>query len=566
MTTIEAPQAAAPPRPSRPSAGPAPPGDRAELGGRSSQALYAAGLAAAVLVGVAIRSWLVLSRDFPLNDGGLFYAMADDLRHNDYLLPSTTTYNGGVLPFAYPPLALYVAAAMADLGVPLAQALRFLPLAASCLLLVAFVLLARELLASRGAQVAATFALAVVPRSSTWLLMGGGLTRSFGFLFALLALWQTVRFCRYGRRRHLVAATVLSALTILSHLGTAPSLVIGIGLLFLAYGRSWTAFRGSLLLALGTAALTAPWWGMVLAHHGLATFRAANATGESLFSSYEARHHVLVSLANFGMGNTGEPMAPMVWTLAVIGAIAALAAGEWLLPVWWALLLAFDGRQGGTFATVPVAMLAGICLSRVLVPALMRAASAHVGPRRAWLVPATALLGLLIYTGAWALTRDEAFGGEGWALEALTPAQRDAMAWLRSFTPAGSRVLVVSGAWWPMDRTSEWLPALAKRPSIATVQGYEWVPGGVFAKRVREYNWVQSCGAQGERCLENWLTKNHSPVDYLFIPRMMSQPCCKELLTDLAASPRWTRVFENAGAIIFQRRTALPSTTAPAPQ
>jgi hypothetical protein len=308
------------------------------------------------------------------------------------------------------------------------------------------------------------------------------------------------------------------------------------------------------VIALGTALLSAPWWGTVLAHHGLDTFRAANATGESLFSANEGRHRVLMSLANFGVGKAGEPMAPVIWLLASIGGLAALARGSWMLPVWWVLLLALDGRQGGTFATVPMALLAGIGVVSVVLPALMAAAPDPRGRRRARMIAIVALAGLVVYTGAWALTRDQDYGGEGWTLESLTPAQRQAMAWLRDATPPRSRVLVVSGTWWPMDRTSEWLPVLAGRPSVATVQGYEWVPGGVFDARLKQYEVVQTCGGKGLHCLEQWLAYTGSTLDYLFIPRIPPQPCCSKLLQELAASPRWTRVFANDGAIIYQRR------------
>lgn len=553
MTTVEAPRVS-PPRERRSGGVPAPPGRYPQAATRRTDALLSAGLATAILAGVAIRCWLILSRDFPLNDGGLFYAMAGDIRHNGYALPVTTTYNGAALPFAYSPLALYAAAVMADLGAPLADALRFLPLLATCLLLGAFVLLARELLATRAEVVAATFAFALIPRSFTWLLMGGGLTRSFGFLFAVLAAWQATRFYKHGGWRHLLAATVLSALTVLSHLGTAPSLVIAMVLLFLVYGRSWPAFLGMVVIALGTALLSAPWWGTVLAHHGLDTFRAANATGESLFSDYNGRHRVLMSLANFGVTKTGEPMAPIVWLFALVGGMAAVVRGSWMLPAWWVLLLMFDGRQGGTFATIPLSMLAGIGVVGVVLPALMAAAPDPRRRRVAKAMAALLLATLVVYSGAWGLTRDQDYGGEGWTLEALTFAQREAMSWLRDATPPRSRVLVVSGTWWPMDRTSEWLPVLADRPSVATVQGYEWVPGGVFDARLRQYEAVQTCGGQGVRCLERWIANTGSTVDYLFIPRIRPQPCCRKLLEELAVNPRWTRVFSNTGAIIFQRR------------
>ena len=64
-----------------------------------------AGLVAATLVGGLVRGLPVLRADFPLHDGGLLYTMAGDLRSNGFALPAFTTYNGGQLPFAYPPPA-----------------------------------------------------------------------------------------------------------------------------------------------------------------------------------------------------------------------------------------------------------------------------------------------------------------------------------------------------------------------------------------------------------------------------------------------------------------------------
>jgi len=65
---------------------------------------------------------------------------------------------------------------------------------------------------------------------------------------------------------------------------------------------------------------------------------------------------------------------------------------------------------------------------------------------------------------------------------------------------------------------------------------------------------VQTCGGQGVRCLEQWVASTGSTLDYHFLPQNPPQPCCKKLLEELAVSPRWTRVFTNTGAIIYQRR------------
>lgn len=40
--------------------------------------------------------------------------------------------------------------------------------------------------------------------------------------------------------------------------------------------------------------------------------------------------------------------------------------------------------------------------------------------------------------------------------------------------PAHTAVLVFTGEGWPEDRSSEWFASLARRRSLATVQGMEW--------------------------------------------------------------------------------------------
>lgn len=63
----------------------------------------------AVTLGLILRLLPALSADFPLNDGGLFYLMTRELQGAHYALPVYTSYNSAQIPFAYPPLAFYIA-------------------------------------------------------------------------------------------------------------------------------------------------------------------------------------------------------------------------------------------------------------------------------------------------------------------------------------------------------------------------------------------------------------------------------------------------------------------------
>ena len=74
--------------------------------------------------------------------------------------------------------------------------LRFLPALMACATLVAFVVLARSLLPAKASVVAAAIALAALPSSFSYLIVGAGLAKSFGLFLALLALAQAVALYR----------------------------------------------------------------------------------------------------------------------------------------------------------------------------------------------------------------------------------------------------------------------------------------------------------------------------------------------------------------------------------
>ncbi len=65
-------------------------------------------LTVALAVGALIRLTFVLIGDgFPLNDGGMFLVMVEDLKPG-FGLPQYTSYNGGDIPYAYSPLMFYL--------------------------------------------------------------------------------------------------------------------------------------------------------------------------------------------------------------------------------------------------------------------------------------------------------------------------------------------------------------------------------------------------------------------------------------------------------------------------
>ena len=560
-------------------------GDDARLDGGGAPRAAGWALAAVVALGAVVRGWYVLGVDFPLNDGGLFFAMAQDLQANGYGLPAATSYNGIEIPFAYPPLGFYLAAVL-DAVTPLSlvDVFRVLPFAYSLLTVAAFGLLARRLLSRFGAVaiVLATLAFALTPRSFIWLLMGGGVARGLGLLCALLALHEAHRLYTDGAARaprYVLTAGALSACTVLAHPETGWFLAFSMVLLWAGYGRSRMSFLWSAAMAGLTVVLTAPWWAWVVVQHGTAPFVAANATGGNVFSGGASTWQAVLSLLR--LTATSEPWFPLIGALGVLGALACMRSRLWVLPVWWTVIIALDLRAYPTFTSIPVAMLAGVAVGQVVLPLARQAwdtpllRGVHVGSLRwgrlEWRIASVAgvsrgavLVGglLLAYVGVGAVAQSEGFGGETHYLASVSAEQREAMRWIGMSTPSWSRVLVTPRGPWQTDREAEWFPVLAGRPSVGTVQGSEWTGGFEAAVRAHDAGW--GCGYETAECLGRWGVVYGRVFTHVYVPRSSGGQCCTTLVESLRRSPGYLLIYDGAGGSVFARTSTSTSVAAAA--
>ncbi|MGI8508470.1 MAG: hypothetical protein ACR2MQ_04010, partial [Gemmatimonadaceae bacterium] len=527
---------------------------------------------AAVVIGAYVRAAHIFSAGFPLNDGGLLYRMTQELQDAHYHLPAFTTYNNASIPFAYSPLGFYVAGGINSLtGAPLLQLFRFIPLVATILTVVAFYYLARTMLRDGVAVAAAVLAFGLLPRSFVWNVMGGGVTRSLGLLFAIIALQQVYQLYTRSEWRYAATTAVACALTVLSHLSTANFLAFSVVLLFVFYGRHRFGIMSSVVVAVATVLLTAPWWGTVIAQHGLAPFHAASSVSGSIFGDKLARYDVLLRLARFNTSIGGEPLFPLVSVVAALGAFASLRPGRFILPLWWGLITAMDARGGMSYAPIAASLLAGVGVAYVIIPGLravystpdslrLDPAMSHAGVARRSrvtprlrLVPALVLGFLFLYGLASALTRNPDYAGETAILTALTPADRDAMQWIAQHTPLSSSFLVVSGKNWAIDRVSEWFPALANRSSVSTIQGSEWLPG--FPRRLVLDDFFQKrCRSADGPCLDKWASAMGRPFTGVYVSKTGEEPCCQPLIAALRQDPNYTTVYDGPAAFVVERR------------
>ena len=501
---------------------------------------WRAGLVATFVLAVAVRARHVLLAGSPVNDGGMFAAMSEDIQRAGYALPTFTTYNHADIPFAYPPLALYLAAIVDDLTpLSMQDVYWLLPLVGASLAVVAFYALARTCFTDRLTVLLATAAFALTPRAFEWLVMGGGLTRGLGIAAALAALAAFRGGVEHRSRRAIGLAAVLAAVTLLSHMEAAVFLASGVALTALERRDRWTLAAWA-VAATGATVLAAPWWATVVARHGLEPSPASAEHGGSLVANGRAPLWVWQTVIDPVF--TAEPFFSFVGALGALGALLALAHGRWMLPAWWALIIVFHMRSFATFTVVPTALLAALVVVEVGIPAarevIRRAPSQRAGRWRIALV-AGAAVAVMLYGAV------EPNRGEARLLRPVSEGDQIAMQWIAIRTPEDARFLVIPEREWFGDREGEWFPVLAQRESLGTPQGLEWV-GGAFEDRADLHARARFCASQHADCLE--ALAEDAPFTFVYLPA----GCCAPLRTSLRDDDRYVMRYLGSAAV-FER-------------
>lgn len=502
-------------------------------------------LLTALLFGGIVRLYPAFANAFPLNDGGMFYSMAQDLNTNRFALPETTTYNQAEIPFTYPPFGFYIAALLSTLAPDSdLTVFLYLPALINSLAMLAFFLFAKEMLNSRLSAAATTLFYVLLPHSFVWQIMGGGITRAFGILFLLLMFWQLIQLFKNNRPTHLLFAILFGAGAVTSHPQTALHAALGGFLLFLFFGRTQRGFISAALTGMGVVLLSAPWWLVTLSRHGLAPFLSASETSPRTLQSY-------ISLVSI---NTLEDyLAIPILALAIIGGlfVGQAGMGRWFPLTWAGLAVLLDPRGGDGFALMALLLLAGgglIKLSAWLNQMQADAPAAVMMKRKS--------LGLLLGLTIWLL-----FGAIIFDFQlvntSLKPADLDVIEWVERNVPDGSTFALATGREFSMtDPFQEWFPALTRQHSLTTIQGLEWTLAGDFFAWYEQLTAFQKCADM--TCVAEWSLRNHVRFDYLIvlIPPENETGGLAGSLASLGLSARasdsLTLLFESDHALVFE--------------
>ena len=417
-------------------------------------------LAMVVAGALAQRVFLLVATDFPINDGGLFFAFVKAVAATFPHLPDNIRFNGLVIPFAYPPLSFWLAALLTRLGFDVLAIVHVLPI----LMNMAYVLLFALLLRRSGRPLLfvaiALFFFCTMPRTFEWLVMGGGLSRGLGSLFLMASLLATGITDQHRAALpywRLVAAGVAVAGAILSHLEwglDAAGCVILIRALASPSARDFV--RSNLIAGVTAMLLAAPWLLSIYAAHGLTPFLSAGG------SSAWGLDQTLVHLATLGGQSLANPLIP-------IGFAIALRRRDYFWPLFGLLCIILTPRHAETPLTMPMAI---FCAQAVV--SLYAWLCSHM---RKVLAKATMAAVALILVGP---HLDWNFLARGGRVHALPPSVRQAMGWVARTHP-GESFIVLTRMIWYYDGSAEWFPVLANARSTNTLQGREWIPGAYWS-------------------------------------------------------------------------------------
>lgn len=504
-----------------------------------------------ILFGAVVRFAPTMIAGAAINDGGMFYVLIEDLKANHFLLPAFTSYNQLNIPFAYPPLSVYVGTALACIGVPVSQIVRWVPPLIATVSIPAFYWMASLLLDSTSRGALAAMAYALMPRAFSWYVMGGGISRTFGVLFLLLTCGSAWALFSQDKSKYIVLTAAFGAGAVLSHPETGLHTAGACALILLFIGRNRRGLRAAALVSLGVLVLTSPWWASVLALHGFQPFWSALSTGAHSW-------HFWTPWLTFDFAQ--ERFVTLLTVLGLIGFALQAIRRTWFLPTWLLAAFVFEPRSATAIAALPLAILAGSGLSDFVLPNIAAFASKTNIEVRDWTICASNSAVVRMVLGYIILS---AFLG-AFAFDLILANYRvpesslAAMRWVRENAAPGGRFIVLTGRTDPFsDSTAEWFPALARRTSENTIQGREWLLGPNFMPFLNELEALQECMNQGSTCVAEWARTNNVVYDYIYIEKPDEsngvQPS-RLLYYQLERDQNYRAIFENQGVAIFRAK------------
>lgn len=503
-------------------------------------------LALPLTAGLVVYAVYLLTHPYPAFGAGLFMQMAEEISQAGYRLPTHIPYyTAEGIPFAYPPLAFYLAAAIQDLtGVDAVTLSRLLPgIITVCYLVPAYLLGLVSLDTRPRAAFAATL-IAVSPTVFQWHIGAAGFVRAIAFLFMLAGLAAGFKLFRTRDAVWIAPGMACFALTILSHPKYLVFYVLSYVVIWAFYDRTMDGIGNGTLVGVGGIVLTAPWWGQVVATHGSDVFFQAAGThrevGNVLLS--------LQTLITYRFIGPDKPWFLFAWRLLpFVGAVWLLRERRYFLPAWLVVTATLLGEARFVFL-VGALVTTTFCFDGV-VPSLRERVSAGQATRIATAVLLVVAGSGLAIGSAYAASELDAHAGTATLPQYVDGDDIQAMEWVSEETTTDAEFVVLGDA-------GEWFPYLTHRTNLIAPWGVEWRGDRAFSHQTGLFIHTSHC--RWANCLTVAFARNDVRPDYLYVPKesytvkgATKQPR-PTLLSSLRSSARYDVVYENEGVAIFR--------------
>ncbi len=472
-----------------------------------------------------------LKQNFPLGYAGLYTQMAVEIANSNFHLPMSVPFYGPRgIPFAYPPLALYLMAVFIKLGVSVWSYLRFAPPVLSWMSLIPLFILAKRISRSNlGGFVAVVLAAGsydLFDMQTT----SGGVVRAMAFGVGLLALYFFDRMVETFRWRDAVLTGVFFGLTALVHLGYAYFFAFWIGVWVVTHPRRQN-WMGAGVVVIVSLMVTLPWIVVMLERYGVSIF--ANA-----FPSHGAASFMplIQNPANFmpALNNNLSSVLGQPWFLGLFlaGLICLLAQKKFTLPLLFLLISIFipDNRY--------ILMVSFLVASYVLSFLYASITSSKFITNE----PLEKLISFIAIVGIFMPIYIQSFNRLSQVLPSVNQEMLGMASFIKKNTPPQASY---QNLFWDANE-AEWLPYLTQRNPDLSPWGGEWIR--TYETQFALIADLSKC-EHDLTCLEEKLSAAGSRPDTFII--LTSQ---KEWSTVLSQSLKWQNVYSNSSFIVWEAK------------
>ncbi len=448
--------------------------------------------------------------DFPLQDGAWAYKMAEAVATGNYRIPQTALFDGRAFESFFPPLGVMLAVFIdRQTGGTLFDLFQTLPGQLSIVTVPLVYILSLRLTGAKWLSFTTALVFGFMPVTTNWMVVGSGIVRTPGYIFALLAIHQGYALLVWRNENHLLTTAILAAFAFLSDPESGYFVLYTLILMTLVLGRNRYSVINLVFVLTLLVMLGGIWLVPAMVVYGVEPYLSAAAT---VFRPSQ----ILSPLLNTATAFTGEPFIPVIALLGYLGFCLLIAKRRFFLPLWFIIIMILHTRSASAFMAIPLAFMAGAALHQLVIPLLLRSSQiSYEGglpllrfSERAqlrqlnqhfYLLPVwvfgIALAGYIVF-GAYRGTQivrerviDEV---ELAAFEFITSDE--------SRIPDDARFLVfTSETDWRADTTATWFPALTGRESVLLVPESAWYND--FGETLTLYNGIDDCTAQPLTCL-----------------------------------------------------------------